>query len=326
MPFVPVRYVIQYGLARFDGYVNIPNMYCIDNVSVSDPEWGKCYTSPYANPAIYVYTGSETPKCQTENTCTRFSTTAGVRTIGVIYDQPGKQAIMSFLSLRSHTVVGTGLNLFPNFYPVGIILPTFDNNEYIPYFPQYIFRTVAYPYYDPVSNLYLDVNPYTITRGTVYILKWGGSVFLNKILLIHTEVNCNNCWTMTSGLVLMHQEVSPLAIIKLRYEEWLAHKELRSSFGYSATGIYQSGWSAQDMIRALKEVYPDRSWAVYDDRENTLYIYNLDFDDVPEGLFDLLSVASVVVLKPKTDADAALRWIRDISSYLEQNYGGQEEG
>jgi len=319
MPFIPVRHIINYGINRFDGIVN---RYCVDNVPTTDPNWGKCYTSPGANPAIYIYTGSETPACQTEGTCTRYSTTTGVRTIATLFDQPAKQAILSFFSVRSHTVMFGSVDT----RPAGMLLPNFDTDPYLWVFPQYIFRSVTYPYYDPVVNMFFDTNPYTITRGTVYVMRWSGSFLTNKIILIHTEAMCNNCWSMSSGMIVWQQEASPLAIIKLRYEEWLAHKELRSSFGYSITGIHQSGWSAQDMIRALKEVYPDRSWAVYDDREYTLYIYNLDIDDVPEGLFDLLTVASVVVLKPKTDADAALRWIRDISSYFEQNYGGQEEG
>ena len=319
MPFVPVKYVVRYGLRRYLGAVN---KYCIDNVPTTDPNWGKCYTEPGGNPAIYIYSGPETPACQRENTCIRYNINLVLRTIDVLFDHPAKQAIISFFSIRAHTVIPTILDQRPG----GILLPNVNEDQFFWFFPQNIFRTVTYPYYDPVTNLYFDVNPYTITRGDVYTVRWSGSVLTNKIFLVHHDAMCNNCWSMASGLIMWLQEASPFAIIKLRYEEWLTHKELRSNFGYSATGIYQSGWNAQDMIRAMKEVYPDRSWAVYDDREYTLYIYNLDFDDIPERLFNLLTIASVVVLKPKTDAEAALKWIRDISSYFEQNYGGQEEG
>jgi len=323
MPFITARLYVLYGLPMHD---LATNRYCVDNVSTDDPNWGKCYSDPAWGKAIYIYSGPETPRCQIEGTCIRENTTSTSKVLATIFDHPGKQGILSFFSIRAHSTIAEFDDFVANIRPAGLPLPSVDQTPYPWGYPQYILRSATLPHYDPVTNIYFDINPYNITRGNVYIIRWNGSIFNNKLLLVLFGPACNNCWTISSGSIIWYQEASPLAIIKLKYEEWLAHKELRKNFGYSATGIHQSGWSAQDMIRALKEVYPDRSWAVYDDRENTLYIYNLDFDDVPEGLFDLLSVASVVVLKPKTDADAALRWVRDISSYLEQNYGGQEEG
>jgi len=322
MTFVPVRYTITYGIPIWEMR---SDRYCIDNVPTNHPDWGKCSVHPNWGKAIYIYSGSETPKCEIDNTCIRYPAEFS-KILATLYDHPVKQAIFSFVVARAHTTMAESHEFVVNIRPAGIPLPNFDGSHLLWGYPQYPFNSASLPYYDPVTNVYFDINPYQITRGDVYIFRWAGTVFTNKLLLILPSPGCNNCWSIASGIVIWYQDASPFAILKLRYEEWLAHKELRKNFGYSITGIHQSGWNAQDMIRALKEVYPDRSWAVYDDRENALYIYNLDFDDVPEGLFDLLSVASVVVLKPKTDADAALRWVRDISSYLEQNYGGQEEG
>jgi len=144
------------------------------------------------------------------------------------------------------------------------------------------YEITSWPVYDPVAGYKAYFNPYTITMGNVSIIRWQGSVFTSTLYLVVTESNLNNIWYAGVTTVMYAYESSPLAIIPLDHDrEWLSYPELRRAFGYAVNGVDQPGWNADDIIRVLKELFPDRAWAVYDDRTYTLYLYNLTPDFVP---------------------------------------------
>jgi transcription initiation factor IIE alpha subunit len=99
-------------------------------------------------------------------------------------------------------------------------------------------------------------------------------------------------------------ESSPLAVIPLDYNEYLKYSELRRTFGYSIDGINQPGWNADDIIRVLKELYQDKAWMVYDDKDATLYLWNVNFKDIPDWILEKVNPHKVKVLKLPASLDA----------------------
>jgi len=310
MPYIRAWYRWDYGI-----YVADPGLdrYCIHDVSETDPDFGKCYVSSGLR-AIFVYSGSATPKCETENTCIRFSTVADNRSLTTIFDG-SKQRIVNYFVSRNHVS-------HDNFgLPVGRpfigIYPNTEVSPFLWFTPINEFRSVTYPYYDVVINVLWDYQPYSITKGVVGVMKWSGMLLTNSLYLVNIESYRSLMWVISSGVVSYVVESSPLAVIKLRHEEWMAYRELRQTFDYSADGIHQPGWNTSDVINALNEIFPDRAWAVFDGVD-TLYIHGLDFDDVPAKLIEHLSISTVKVLRGRINAEEALRWVNDINSYFSE--------
>jgi hypothetical protein len=79
--------------------------------------------------------------------------------------------------------------------------------------------------------------------------------------------------------------------------------------GYAATGVDQPGWNADDIVRVLRELFPNRAWAVFDDRQYVLYLYNLTPDYVPDWLIEKLSPTAMKVLKAPADVSVAKAWL-----------------
>jgi hypothetical protein len=304
MPFSTATKRYNYGTAT---WATTPSTYCQNNTSASD--YGKCYISYIVyGKAIFVQTDTTTyPKlpCEIDNTCIRYTSTTSVRTLETIFDYPGKQAILQYFWSRSHSSFRSFGNIT---YLVSVPVP-YSDAHYLWLFPAVNYEVSSWPVYDPVSNWKAYLNPYSITAGYVTIFRWQGSVFMSSAPLAIVEGD-NNIWYAFDIMVAWAYESSPLAVIPLDYnKEWLPYQELRSAFGYAATGVDQPGWNADDIIRVLRELFPDRAWAVFDDRQYVLYLYNLTPDYVPDWLIEKLAPTAMKVLQPPADAAVAKAWL-----------------
>jgi len=281
--------------------------YCQNNTSASD--YGKCYNT--IGKAIFVQTDTTTYPtlpCETDGTCIRYTNTTSTRTFATIFDYPGKQAILQYFWSRSHASEHFVGNIqFLVLLPVPLAAGA---TTYLWMFPAPNYELSSWPIYDPVANYKAYLNPYTISVGYVNILRWQGNVFTSSATLSVHESNLNNIWYAFDIIVVYAYESSPLAIIPLDYDkEWLPYQELRSTFGYADTGVDQPGWNADDIIRVLRELFPDRAWAVFDDRKYVLYLYNLTPDYVPDWLVEKLSPTAMKVLKAPADVAVAKAWL-----------------
>ena len=172
------------------------------------------------------------------------------------------------------------------------------------------YESAPWPIYDPVIGYKMYLNPYTISVGNVAIFKWQGNIFTTTAYLVAVEAYLNNVWYAGITNVMYAYESSPLAVIPLDYDkEWLPYQELRNAFGYASNGVDQPGWNADDIIRVLRELFPGRAWAVFDDRQYVLYLYNLSPDYVPDWLIEKLAPTAMKVLQPPADAAVAKAWL-----------------
>jgi len=297
------------------------NTYCQNNTSASD--YGTCYNIQ-AGTAIFVQTDTTTYStlpCQSNNTCTRYTNTAGFRTLGTVYSYSGKQAILQHFWLRVHSSSTTPI--IGNVMSVGtpMIRPDPNINSYW-FLPNQFYEQSSWPIYDPVTNLKVYFNPYTISLGTVVIIRWQGTLFATTINLQGIENNQNNIWYTFDSKIIWAYESSPLAIIPLDYNnDYAPYRELRNSFGYAYNGIDQPGWNAQDIITALQDIFPNRAWAVYDDAQKIMYLYNLTMDYVPDWLIDKLSPVGIKVLQSPSDSSTAQAWLNGLNAINPQSSG-----
>jgi hypothetical protein len=310
MPFSTTYTSFQYGTVT---YITTPSTYCQHSTSASD--YGKCYNI-VANKAIFVQTDTSTYPtlpCETDNTCTRYTSTTYNRTLATIFSYSGKQAILHFFNARSHTNLSfAGRILYLKDLPVPT--PPSLSPAYLWFIPSHNYELTSWPIYDPVSNYKAYLNPYTITVGNVIILRWQGNIFTSSATLISYESNINNIWYAADIVVSWAYEASPLAVIPLDYDrEYLPYQELRNAFGYAITGVDQPGWNADDIISILRELFPDRAWAVFDDRTYTLYLYNLTADYIPDWLVERLVPISMKVLKQPADSSAPKAWLDELN-------------
>jgi len=303
MSFSTARAGYNYGTAT---WITAPSTYCQNSTSASD--YGKCYNIVYGK-AIFVQTDTTTYPtlpCEADNTCTRYTSTTSERTFATIFSYPGKQAILQYFWSRSHSSLRSVGNIN---YTQGIPAP-YNFPTYLWLFPAVNYEVSSWPVYDPVGNWKAYVNPYTIPVGYVNVLRWQGSVFVSSAPLSVYEGNQNNIWYAFDVAVAWAYESSPLAIIPLDYDrDYVPYQELRSTFGYAATGVDQPGWNADDIIRVLRELFPNRAWAVFDDRQYVLYLYNLSPDYVPDWLIEKLAPTTMKVLKAPADVAVAKAWL-----------------
>jgi len=313
MPFSSAIYHAGYGTV-WNVYKSAA--YCQSNTSASD--YGKCYNT--AGKAIFVQTDTTTwpidPTtgdsfpCATDGTCTRYTTTAVTRNFGTVFNYSGKQAIVQYFWSRSHAWYNQFYyNITNSAY--GMILPAHTANpDHLWFLPSPNYEISSWPVYDPVANFKAYLNPYTISSGYVAVLRWYGSFFTPVLYLSAWERNLNNIWYAADVRVFWAYESSPLAVIPLDYDrDYVPYQELRNAFGYAATGVDQPGWNVDDIIRVLRELFPDRAWAVFDDRQYVLYLYNLTPDYVPDWLVEKLTPTAMKVIQPPADATVAKAWL-----------------
>jgi len=303
MPLVTTKKYYWYGNpTNWDR----PWSYCVSNTSASD--YGKCYLAGPGK-AVFVQTDTTTwptLPCESDGTCIRYTSTAGVRTLDTVFSYTGKQAILQYFWSRSHT----NLTLYSNImYLRGVPVPWSDPS-FMWLFPAINYEVSSWPVYDPVGNWKAYFNPYSITGGNVIVFRWQGNVFTSSAAFTVFEQSLNNIWYASDAMIHWAYESSPLAIIPLDYDrDYVPYQELRSAFGYAATGVDQPGWNADDIIRVLKELFPNRAWAVFDDRQYVLYLYNLTPDYVPDWLIEKLAPTAMKVLQPPADVAVAKAWL-----------------
>jgi len=165
--------------------------------------------------------------------------------------------------------------------------------------------------YLPLASLWFPYwKPYQYGTEFVVVAQYIGG--FSKVQLYHCVGK--NQWVIGVVGFLMSAESSPMAIIPLNYDkEYLPYQELRKHFAYSQDGMSQFGWNADDIIRVLKELFPDKAWAVFDDRQYVLYLYNLTLDYVPDWLIDKLSPTAMKVLKAPVSATVAKAWLDELN-------------
>ena len=310
MPLITTTMKYLYGTST---WATTPSTYCQNSTSASD--YGKCYNTTWK--AVFVQTdtttwpidpstGSDSFPCAVDKTCTRYTDTTYIRTLDTIFNYPGKQAILQYFWSRSHSSLRSIGNIL---YLIGVPVP-YGEPAYLWLFPAVNYEVSSWPVYDPVGNWKAHLNPYTITIGRVFYLRWQGTLFAPVLYLYAYENNRNNIWYASLVRVVYAYESSPLAVIPLDYDrDYVPHQELRSAFGFSINGVDQPGWNADDMTRVLRELFPDRAWAVFDDRQYVLYLYNLTPDYVPDWLIDKLSPTAMKVIQPPADTAVAKAWL-----------------
>jgi len=305
VPFNYVNYRASYGIPTF--VRSASTVYCQTNTSASD--YGKCYVQ--AGKAYFVQTDTTTYPtlpCESDGTCTRLTSTYYDYSVTTLFDfsTTGKQGILKWFHSLTHasiTIVGYPTSLGPYFG--GFLVPILGSYPPFSYFG-YVNAGSSTPFlgYDPVYNLWVSINRYSIPVGYVNEIQYNDTIMVNKLVIQIYLGNLNNVYFAGRFYAGVFQEVSPLAIIPLDYNEYLKYSELRRTFGYSADGINQPGWNASDIINVLKELFPDRAWMVYDDKDATLYLWNVNFPDIPDWLLEKINPTSVKVLKPPSSLDA----------------------
>jgi len=313
MPLVTTVSGYRYGTAI---YYTRPATYCVNNTSASD--YGKCYNI-LAGKAIFVQTDTTTwpidPTtgdsfpCAKDGTCIRYTSLVANRVYDTIFSFSGKQAIIQHFRSRSHSPFPFADNIsFIQLVPIPI--PSNISAGFGFFLPAVHYEVSSWPIYDPVNNFKAYQNPYTITSGYVLIIRWNGTLFTNTASIVVNENNMNNIWYAFDIIVTWAYESSPLAIIPLDYgRDYVPYQELRNAFGYAYTGVDQPGWNADDIIRVLRELFPNRAWAVFDDRQNMLYLYNLTPDYIPDWLIEKLTPTGMKVLQPPADVAVAKAWL-----------------
>ena len=314
MPFNSAYITIRKGISQ--AYQTI-NAYCQSNTSASD--YGKCYNIVDGK-AVFVQTDTATYPvgslpCEVDNTCERKTDTTGVRVLATFFNYPGKQAIAQYIYSRSHSNLAFEGNIA---FWRGHLFPAFSTeflaNAYSFLWSAHYYEPVSWPIYDPVGNWKAYLNPYTISVGRVFVLRWQGSLFTSVLYLTSFEEYFNNAWYLGDVSVVWAYESSPLAIIPLDYDrDYVPYQELRSAFGFSINGVDQPGWNAEDVMNVLMELFPDRAWAVFDDRTKTLHLYNLTPDYVPDWLIGKLVPVSMKVVKAPVNAAVAEAWMDELN-------------
>ena len=312
MVFVTTAFMFWDGITP--GNPSPSNYYCIDDTT--SPDYGTCYVQ--AGLARFVQTDTVnypvgSLPCERNNTCIRFTDTTWSRAVyNPLFDYGAKQAIVTRFTFRTH---GSLTRFISNIsYLAGMyVISTGYDFAYSIFFPSIQYEATGWPLYIPTINFKAYYNPYTIASGSVAVVEWSGTIFTPRLYVGVYEDNRNNIWYMASGLVLWSYESSPIAIIPLDYEEYVLYRELRNVFGYAYNGVDQPGWNADDIIRVLKELFPDRAWAVFNDRTYTLYLYNLTPEFVPDWLVDRLVPIAIKIIKRPSDPSVAKAWLDELN-------------
>jgi len=320
---VPFNTGMAYNIYGMDLITFTPtNWYCQSNTSASD--YGKCYNTSAGEKARFVQTDTTTwpidPTtgdsfpCAKDGTCIRYTSTAFNRTLATVFSYPNKQAIVYRMVLRSHTSL-PGISDPSPVKLLGVaVYNAVQDYQYTFVSGVHTYESITYPYYDPVFNYKIYYKPYSIPAGSVVVIRWLGNVFTSILYFGAYENGQNNIWYAAIGQVYWFYESSPISVIPLNYEkDYIMYQELRGAFGFSINGVDQPGWNADDMIRVLRELFPNRAWAVFDDRQYTLYLYNLTPDYVPDWLIDKLSPTAMKVLKAPSDASVAKYWLDELN-------------
>jgi len=289
MPFVTIQAHLAYGADWKDP---VTDKYCTSDLS-------NCIVG--AGRAIVTATS---PGCESNGTCFAVSPYCNTEIV-VYYD--GSSVNKSGFNIRWWYHIGA------SFYGYPLFVLSLDGGRVDTFLingtpaSAYVLRLVDINTYLPLSSLWF---PYIkqYQYGTEYLAVAEYTGGFRKVSLYHC-VGANQ-WIIGVVGYLFTAESSPSAIIPLDYyNEYVKYQELRQAFAYSYSGLDQHGWNADDMIRVLRELFPDRAWAVFDDRQYVLYLYNLTPDYVPDWLIEKLAPTAMKVLKAPADAAVAKAWL-----------------
>jgi len=287
--------------------------YCQTDTSASD--YGQCYlpapVSAVGTP-LFAYNGSSTLPCQSSGTCTVVSNIPwDYRIILKDNSSVGKQLII----YKTWVVANSNMGAIDDKKCGQIAVKSYTMPENLWY--PFMFKTANYASrlgpsgYNVLDNSVCAYNVfYTPPVGTQIVSEWSGASLAMKIIIDINMRNQSNVYYAFYAAVYFAQEASPLAIIPLDYDkEYVPYPELRKAVGFSMNGVDQPGWNADDIIRVLKELFPNRAWAVFDDRQYVLYLYNLTPDYVPDWLIEKLAPTAMKVIQPLADATVAKAWL-----------------
>jgi len=316
---MPFRYSFWRNFYGFGTWETSTDTYCVSDTSLSN--YGSCNDVRigkvrFVQSDTATYPVGSLP-CERDGTCIRYTSMIHPRMLDVIINLSyvGKQVILYKFRSITHSNFFTS----PREYSQGIITVTADGTD-IMYSP--ILKTNVYyigSEYDPVNNVWIKINRYIPSGCTSYNLScsvvdvwWSGQILCNELYSLMFENYINNIWYAGNIEVVYWYESSPILIMPLDYDEYLMYPELRKTVAYAANGVDQPGWNADNILRVVKELFPDRPWLVYDDSTYTLYSNGLDIDDVLElGKYvDVVNEAlEIRVLNDKIPKDKVRQFI-----------------
>jgi len=286
--------------------------YCQTNTSA--PDYGTCYG---VFQKLYFVQGDTTTypvgslPCEQAGNCIRFTTVQWYYTFTIVDNSSiKKQILLYFVRSKHHSNIryyncGTfmvGTESIAN--PDNAFILDFDGG--LPMRTRLAARSIC-NVYDPITNSIFDIQSQTI--GYRALMEYYTNALGLKIIGAFINGMSNNTFFATIAFIGYAVESSPSLIMPLEYERYLSFNELRSVVGWAADGVSQYGWNADDIIRVLKELFPDRAWAVFDDRQYVLYLYNLTPDYVPDWLIEKLTPTAMKVLQSPADATVAKAWL-----------------
>jgi len=259
---------IFYGNSWWD-IGSIRNLYCDSG--------GNCVVNSGAGKAVYRY-DNQTPPCYNAGTCIWLDRTS--RYDVVVYVMPsGKQGILTgvvglYRSPFCRSDVG---NIFDDDAWEGYIY------VYGYYSPWYFGRgsdCFPYEFYSPLNNTYFKMERDYYGYISLYESHNRQLLFTNLVRTFRV-FSTGDYW-IGGDIMYISYEASPELIMPIDYSEYVLYKELRRVVGWSVSGRAQVGWNAEDILRVVQELFPDRPWLVYDDSTYTLYSNGLDIDDILE--------------------------------------------
>jgi len=309
MPFTTVLVVTTFGLAWYRSLNDFINASCASDLSTC---------TAYDTPALVFQSPSATttPGCVSNNTCvTTISQCNG--TIRTLYD--GSSVGKSGFNIRWNGFFKTNTGaLFE------LIAPVTENSIMdIPLLasgPGYLYSNglIQPGIYIPLSDFHYNAK---INTNTGNIYSYVGQMNLG-FLSLQLKHCTSATWLIGTFEMVFFAESSPRAIIPLDYNnDYVPYRELKKAFAYSYDGMSQFGWNAQDIISALKDIYPNRAWAVFDDNQQILYLYNLTMDYVPDWLINKLAPTGVKVLQSPSDSSTAQAWLNGLNARNQQAGG-----
>jgi hypothetical protein len=300
-----------YIRAGFGTWDNTFNTYCQTNTSASD--YGTCYNvSGYAyfvQSDTTTYPVGSLP-CEKAGNCVRFTQQQFFYPFTIVDNSSvGKQLLLYFVRAVHYSNV---ITMNCGSFAIGTETSFSTGNSYVPDFFKNnpISARLAASNtcgYDPVTNSVFNIN--NITGGYRINMEYYANVLGLKIIGAFVNRGMNNTFFAVLAFVSYASETSPSLIMPVDYDEYVAYNELRKTVGWSFDGVNQLGWNASDIINTARELFPDRAWAVYDDNQNVLYLYNLTMDYVPDWLIDKLVPVAIKVLKAPADAAVAKAWL-----------------
>jgi len=305
MPFT--GYYTRYALGTWD---NTYNTYCQTNTSASD--YGTCYNVfgqlYFVQSDTTTYPVGSLP-CEKAGNCIRFTNVDWFYTFTIVDNSSvRKQLLLYFVRSVHYTNVITmncgsfAIGTEASFSTANSYIPDFLNKN--PVSARLAANNICN--YDPVTNSVFTIN--TTTGGYRINMEYYANVLGLKIIGAFVNRINNNTFFAVLAFISYASESSPSLIMPLDYNEYVAYNELRKTVGWSFDGVNQLGWNADDIINIARELFPNRAWAVYDDNQNILYLYNLTMDYVPNWLINRLAPVGIKVLQSPSSTSIAQAW------------------